>query len=206
MTAAELVVLLNDEGEPVGTADKRVVHTAETPLHLGFSCHLVNDAGEVLLTRRALAKLTWPGVWTNSFCGHPAPGEPLEDAVRRRARDELGTTVEAVRLALPDFRYRAVDAGGVVENEVCPVLVARSAAPLDPRADEIAEHAWIPLRALVDAVEAAPFAFSPWLVEELPQLMAIGALDPQEPHGRHDSDDPAAGLDEAPGMPGDPTG
>jgi len=177
MTAAELVVLLNDDGDPVGTADKRTVHTAETPLHLGFSCHLVNDAGEVLLTRRSLTKRTWPGVWTNSFCGHPGPGESLEDAVRRRARDELGTTVEAVRLVLPDFRYRATDADGVVENEVCPVLVARSAAPLDPNPSEIAEHAWLSPEALVAAVSAAPFAFSPWLVEELPRLAAIGALD-----------------------------
>ena len=85
MTTNELVVLVDDEGRQVGTAAKASVHTAETPLHLGFSCYLFDDAGRVLLTRRALNKKTWPGVWTNSVCGHPAPDEEPEDAVRRRA-------------------------------------------------------------------------------------------------------------------------
>ena len=86
----ELVVLVDDDGTPIGSHPKATVHTTDTPLHLAFSCHVLNAAGEVLVSRRALAKKTWPGVWTNAFCGHPAPGEDMEEAVRRRARDELG--------------------------------------------------------------------------------------------------------------------
>src|SRR5690554_2605526 len=106
-SAPELVVLLSGEGLRIGTADKATVHTTETPLHLAFSCHVFRESGEVLVTRRALSKLTWPGVWTNSFCGHPAPDEAMEDAIVRRGRHELGIEVQDVRAVIPDFRYRA---------------------------------------------------------------------------------------------------
>jgi len=163
----ELVSLLDNDGTPIGVADKHLVHTTETPLHLAFSCHLFNDAGEVLITRRALAKLTWPGVWTNSFCGHPAPGEDMDDAVHRRAAAELGATLTRLELVLPDFRYRAVDASGIVENEVCPVYRAHIDGPLDPNPSEVAEFAWVSPTALRAAVTATPFVFSPWIVLQL---------------------------------------
>ena len=166
----EHVVLLNDHGDPVGTAAKRDVHTTDTPLHLAFSCYLRNDAGELLVTRRALTKKTWPGVWTNSFCGHPAPGEHFEDAVRRRAEHELGARVSSIRLAVEDFRYRAVDASGIVENEICPVYTATLEGELRPNPDEVAEWAWVHPADLAAAVESAPFTFSPWLVLQLSHL------------------------------------
>ncbi len=168
----ERVVLLDDSGNPIGSADKATVHTADTPLHLAFSCYLLNDAGELLVTRRALSKKTWPGVWTNSFCGHPAPGEAPADAIRRRAEEELGTKVEQIEVVLPDFQYRATDASGVVENEICPVHVARISADLDPNPEEIAEWRWVKPADLVESVRLTPFAFSPWLVQQLPDMRA----------------------------------
>ena len=163
----ELVSLLDEAGQPIGVADKREVHTTDTALHLAFSCHLFNAAGEVLVTRRALGKLTWPGVWTNSFCGHPAPGEPMDDAVRRRAAAELGVAIEGRYLVLPDFRYRAVDASGIVENEVCPVYRATTTDVLRPNPAEVAEFEWVTPEALRTSVEATPWAFSPWIVLQL---------------------------------------
>ncbi|MHA6695513.1 isopentenyl-diphosphate Delta-isomerase [Homoserinimonas sp. A520] len=163
MDEPELVVLLSEDGLRLGTAAKAEVHTADTPLHLAFSCHLFRDNGEVLVTRRALSKRTWPGVWTNSFCGHPAPDESLEEAISRRALYELGATVQDVVPVLPDFRYRAVDASGVVENEICPVYRAEISGELNPRDSEVVDYAWVEPVQLAAAVLAAPFAFSPWL-------------------------------------------
>jgi isopentenyl-diphosphate delta-isomerase len=170
MAPSELVVLLDAAGEPIGEADKFLVHTHDTALHLAFSCHVYSPDGLVLVTRRALGKLTWPGVWTNSFCGHPAPGESFEDAVPRRALAELGITLDSMELILPDFRYRAVDASGIVENEVCPVYRAVTSDVVAPNPDEVAEFAWVSPESLTTAALAAPYAFSPWLGWQLEQL------------------------------------
>lgn len=171
----EVVVLLDDDGHAVGTAPKASVHTGSTPLHLAFSCYVVTRAG-VLLTRRAPDKATFPGVWTNSLCGHPAPGEPLVESARRRARDELGLELGEVRLVLPRFRYRA-EMLGVVEHEWCPVLVAtpRHDTPdlglvLDPA--EVADHAFVPWTELV--AQGDDPRLSPWCREQLPLLAALG--------------------------------
>jgi len=178
MTATrEEVVLLSDDGDPIGVADKASVHTTDTPLHLAFSCHLFDGEGRILVTRRALGKRTWPGVWTNSFCGHPAPGEAIEDAVVRRAQDELGATIENLVVVLPDFRYRAVDASGIVEHEICPVYTATVAGDLTPAPTEVAEWRWVDPRILLSAVDATPWAFSPWLTLQLPALYSDAALE-----------------------------
>lgn len=170
MTTPEQVVLLDETGAPIGTADKLAVHTEDTALHLAFSCHVYNAEGQVLVTRRALSKLTWAGVWTNSFCGHPAPGEAMEEAIARRGLFELGITVTDVTVVLPDFRYRAVDASGIVENEVCPVYRAETRDAVVPNPDEVAEFAWVSPESLHAAAIAAPYAFSPWLGWQLEQL------------------------------------
>jgi isopentenyl-diphosphate delta-isomerase len=70
----EHVILLNAQGVPTGTLEKYAAHTADTRLHLAFSSWLFNAKGQLLVTRRALSKKAWPGVWTNSVCGHPQLG------------------------------------------------------------------------------------------------------------------------------------
>lgn len=164
------VILLDEDGLPRGTAPKDTVHTTTTPLHLAFSCHVIRADGAVLLTRRALTKRTWPGVWTNSFCGHPRRGETVAQAIARHARHELGMEVRAVREVLPEFRYRAVDASGVVENEICPVHVAQAVDEPRPNPHEVAEIRWVPPEELHQLVELAPWTLSPWAVAQLPRL------------------------------------
>lgn len=165
----ESVVLLDESGHAVGTADKRSVHHADTPLHLAFSCYLFDPEGRVLVTRRALHKLTWPGVWTNGCCGHPAPDERLEDAVRRRVRQELGVEVDGLRLLLPEFRYRA-EMDGVVEHEMCPVFVATITDSLRLDPDEVAEVEWLPWSSFRSDVLDGGRTVSPWCREQVELL------------------------------------
>ncbi|NUR16258.1 MAG: isopentenyl-diphosphate Delta-isomerase [Dermatophilaceae bacterium] len=181
--AEELVVLVSSEGEAIGTAPKSSVHHADTPLHLAFSAYLFDDAGSFLVTQRALDKATFPGVWTNSACGHPAPGEPLADAVCRRVADELGLAVGDLRLVLPRFSYRA-EQDGVVELELCPVLVGRVAgtAP-EPRPDpaEVEAAEWLPWEEFAADVLAGRRRVSTWCREQVVELDALGPSPEQWP-------------------------
>ena len=175
MTAdVEMVVLLNAEGVRIGTAPKSSVHGADTRLHLAFSCHVFDHDGRLLVTRRALTKTAWPGVWTNSFCGHPGPGEDLVASVRRRAGHELGITLDRVDPVLPFFRYRATDAAGIVENEICPVYVAITSEIPRPHPEEVMEHRWVDPDDLAESIRRAPWAFSPWLVLQAGLLPFLG--------------------------------
>ncbi len=169
---AEQVVLLDDAGRAIGTADKATVHHADTPLHLAFSCYLFDDHGRVLLTRRALHKKTWPGVWTNSCCGHPGPGESTGDTVRRRVGQELGVRLDELRLVLPAFRYRAVMPDGVVEHELCPVYVATTRDPLRLDPDEVDDHEWVDWPQFRASVLDGTRDVSPWCVLQVRALPA----------------------------------
>lgn len=181
----EQVVLLDEAGRAVGTAPKREVHHSATPLHLAFSCYLFDDAGRLLLTQRALHKPTWPGAWTNSFCGHPAPGEAFAEALHRRAEQELGTRLEGLTLVLPGFRYLATMADGVQENEMCPVFVARAAGPVRADPAEVAATEWVDWPMFRDEVLSGVRPISPWCAEQVAQLAARetapGVFEPADP-------------------------
>ena len=166
----DLVILLDAHDRPSGTAERVAVHTTDTARHLAFSCYLFDDRGRVLLTRRALGKATWPGVWTNSCCGHPRPGEAAEAAVRRRVEFELGAPAIGLELVLPDFGYRAVDATGIVENEACPVWVGRLAGDPVPNPAEVCETAWVWWDDLTRLAATVPSLLSPWCVLQVPLL------------------------------------
>lgn len=122
-----------------------------------------------------MSKRTWPGVWTNSFCGHPRPGEPVAEAVHRYADHELGTSLRGLRCLLPSFRYRAVDPTGVVENEVCPVYTAVCDGDLSPNPAEVEEHRWLSIKETRAAIDAAPWALSPWMIQQVSSLEDAGA-------------------------------
>lgn len=166
MSIQEHVILVNERGEVIGTEEKYAAHTKHTSLHQAFSSWLFNPQGECLVTRRAMNKKAWPGVWTNSVCGHPQIGEAIEQAIVRRCRDEVGADITDITPVAPEFRYRKVDPSGIVENEVCPVFAARITSELNVNPDEVMEYHWVELETLFRALDATPWAFSPWMVME----------------------------------------
>ncbi len=172
----ESVVLVDEAGNATGTAGKAAVHHDRTPLHLAFSCYLFNEAGQFLLTRRAESKRTFPGVWTNTCCGHPQPGEPMPGSVLRRLREELGIGPVRLELVLPRFRYQAT-MNGVMENELCPVYAAYAGpSPFSSEPDpaEVAEVRWVGCEDLGEAARSGRQPVSPWCAMQLAELAALG--------------------------------
>lgn len=166
----ELVVLVDESGNAMGSAPKAATHHTMTPLHLAFSCYVFDRAGQLLLTQRAHAKPTFPGVWTNSFCGHPAPGEDIFEAVERRAEQELGITLQGLTLALPTFRYEATMANGIRENELCPVFTAIAASEATPDPSEVAALEWVRWSVFRDEVLAGDRDVSVWCADQVAEL------------------------------------
>ena len=163
-------MLLDEQRRPIGQLPKSQVHHAATPLHLAFSCYVFDGSGQLLMTRRATSKRTWPGVWTNTCCGHPLPGEPLEVAAARRLHEELGLILTHSELVLPDFSYRAVAPEGIVENEFCPVLVGRVDGTPHPDPTEVLDYHWGLWQDITTLAAKTPWLISPWSALQIPLL------------------------------------
>ena len=164
------IVLVDEDGNAIGTAAKLAAHNSETELHRAFSVFIFNHKGELLLQQRAMSKKTWPGVWSNSCCGHVMMHEPTAKAASRRLKFELGLSGVDLTVALPDFRYRA-EKDGVVENELCPVLVGRTDASPRPNPAEVENIRWIAWDEFLASLDDPGNEISPWAVKEV-QLLA----------------------------------
>ncbi|HMT08814.1 MAG TPA: isopentenyl-diphosphate Delta-isomerase [Pyrinomonadaceae bacterium] len=161
----EMLVLCDDTGKPISTTPKSEVHTSSTPLHLAFSIFIFNSAGDVLLQQRAFSKQTWPGVWSNSCCGHQMLHERPIDGAKRRLKYELGLTGIKLECVLPDFQYRA-ELDGIVENEICPVFVGYTDKQPSPNKDEVETYHWQPWGEFIERCRRPDTDISPWAVEE----------------------------------------
>ena len=93
-----------------------------------------------------------------------------------QAPAKLPKPLDDARLILPDFSYRATDSSGIVEWEVCPVFMAVVAGEIAPNPEEVDSWQWLPGADVLRAVEATPFAFSPWMREQLDHTALREAL------------------------------
>ena len=164
----EPLILVNSADEAVGSLAKSACHDGEGVLHRAFSLFVFNPAGETLLQRRHAVKRLWPGFWSNSCCSHPRAGESLAEAVRRRAWDELGLSVQLEFLY--KFEYRAAYADVGSEFELCSVFLGRSSGQPRINTTEIADWRWLLPRELEREIERFPERFTPWLKLEWQRL------------------------------------
>jgi isopentenyl-diphosphate delta-isomerase len=165
----ETVVLVDSDDREVGLAPKLDAHERGV-LHRAFSVFVLNERGEVLLQRRADGKYHSGGLWTNTCCGHPRPGEPVAAAASRRLREEMG--FECALAPAGAFVYRADVGGGLREHEYDHVFIGRHDLPPAPDAGEASDWRWqSPGSALAEA-ERHPERFTPWFSLALRELIA----------------------------------
>lgn len=138
-----LLELVDEAGTTTGTAEKLSAHLAPGRLHRAFSVFLLDDRGRLLLQRRALGKYHSPGLWSNTCCGHPLPGEPPFAAAARRTGEELGLAPELMRAA-GTVRYHHTDpVSGLVEREYNHLFVGVVRAEPRPDPEEVGETAFV---------------------------------------------------------------
>jgi isopentenyl-diphosphate delta-isomerase len=116
----EHVILVDENDKEIGTFEKIEAHKKGL-LHRAFSVLLFNSKGELLLQKRSSRKYHSAGLWTNTCCSHPKPGESVKDAARRRLREEMGVNSN------PEFAYSFIYKteleNGLIEHEFDHVYV-----------------------------------------------------------------------------------
>lgn len=170
-TAGEdLLILVDEDDREIGTLPKTEGHLGSGVLHRAFSVFLFDPRGAVLIQQRAAGKMLWPGYWSNSCCSHPRPGETVEEAARRRVREEL--RVECRLSFLYKFRYQAPFGEVGSEHELCHVYAGYPRGTLAADPAEIADYRWISPAGLTREVAAEPGRFSPWMKMEWERIAA----------------------------------
>ena len=157
----ELVVLVDNDGTAIGTAEKMHVHRTGQ-LHRAVSVFLFDARGRMWLQRRARHKYHSPGLWSNACCTHPRPREAVAAAATRRVREELGAECSRLR-PLFSFVYYAPLGDGLVEHEYDHVFAGRLDVEPTPDPREVDAVRAVPLTALLRKLHARPECFTPWL-------------------------------------------
>ncbi|WP_306359603.1 isopentenyl-diphosphate Delta-isomerase [Nocardia sp. CC227C] len=161
------VELVDEHGRAIGACPVAEAHTAPGRLHRAFSVMLFDASGRMLVQQRAAVKTRFPLLWTNSCCGHPAPGQPVVEAAAVRLHEELGVAADLTEVGT--FTYQATDPGtGRVEYEYDHVLIGRldGFAP-QPNPDEVENLAWLRPDRLRTALAHSPETHTPWLARVL---------------------------------------
>lgn len=181
----EQVILVNEDDSERGTEEKITAHRNGGTLHRAFSVFVFDDQGRTMLQRRADSKYHFAGLWTNTACGHPRPGETAAEAGRRRLAEEMG--LDADLSPAGTFTYKADDpSSGLTEHELDHVLVAQLSREPNLNPAEAQDWRWITFDELERELMSSPESFTPWfplawerakpLIESSRDRSAAGAL------------------------------
>ncbi len=159
MTAQEILVLVDDNDNQVGTDTRENCHAGSGKRHRAYTVFLFHG-GKVLLQRRSSNKLLWPGAWDVSYTSHVYPGETYQQAATRKAAQELGAKVPEL-VDVHSFVYFAPQ-GRNAENEFCRVLVGEFDGKVTPNVEEMSGVRWATLREVEADLAANPGSYTPW--------------------------------------------
>jgi isopentenyl-diphosphate Delta-isomerase len=157
--AEEQLILVDESNRATGSAGKTAVHRAGL-LHRAFSIFIVDDRGRIVLQQRNRQKYHSGGLWANSCCGHPRPGERTIAAARRRLNEELGVSSA---LSFGFFsRYRTELDNGMHENEFVYVYFGRLQAQPQPHPAEVADVDYLSCSEIDRRIKRDPDSFTFW--------------------------------------------
>ncbi|MGB7926262.1 MAG: isopentenyl-diphosphate Delta-isomerase [Pyrinomonadaceae bacterium] len=161
MPGDEQLILVDACDRELGAGEKLRAH-ADGVLHRAFSVFIFDRRGRLLLQKRAAGKYHSAGLWSNTACGHPRPGEATVEAARRRLREEMSLDCE-LREAF-EFLYRAELDGTLIEHEYDHVFVGTHEGD-DPAPDptEVEDWRWISMDELRRGLRDEPHRYSYWL-------------------------------------------
>lgn len=171
----ELVVLVDADGRDLLDAGGAPQTLGKAEAHRRGSRHravsvFVFDGERLLLQRRADGKYHSGGLWTNTCCTHPRPGESPLAAATRRLEEEMGVRCELRELF--QFTYHAEVGTDVFEHEFDHVFVGDWRGSPRPLAGEVAQWRWAGARELLAELEREPERFTYWLRHCLERVLA----------------------------------
>ena len=156
----EQVILVDENDNQIGTEEKLKAHQNGGKLHRAISVLVFNSKGELLLQRRALSKYHCGGLWANTCCTHPRPGEKAIDAAHRRLKEEMGFDAE-LKEVFP-LLYKAEFNNGLTEWEYDHVFVGHYNGEVKPNTEEVDSYRWISMKELKEDIEKNPAKYAEW--------------------------------------------
>lgn len=165
----DLVITVNEKNEWTGTMEKLLAHQRGI-LHRAFSVFVLNSNGNMLLQRRAAEKYHSGGLWTNTCCSHPAPGESTFAAAHRRLKEEMGFDCEVSPIF--DLRYKADVGNGLIENEYDHIYLGRYDGHPSVNPEEVMDYKYLPLEDIAQWLEQSPGDFTEWFRLAFPTFVS----------------------------------
>lgn len=88
--AEEYLAHIDKEGKILNRITRTQAHDGTKLLHPVIHVHVFNSESKLLLQKRSENKIIQPGKWDTAVGGHISFGEPIEKAVERETKEELG--------------------------------------------------------------------------------------------------------------------